>query len=89
VDSFTVVVVLRAPRGLDGTAGGDLRMWQDEGEPTAWRTSIECAADDLEHALVLGRELADEIVDRNTHDAAVEEVVTMDDERQLVWRAEP
>ena len=89
VDTFTVVVVVRAADGVDDAAVGDLSMWQDDADPILWRTSIDCAAEDLDEALVLGRELADGIVVGSPSGAAVEEVVAMDDERQLVWRANP
>jgi len=94
VDTFTVVFVLRAPPGFDGAAlerlplhDEGLRLWHDDADPTVLRGSVDCSADDLDGALAVGRELA-----RKTAAAlhlAVEEVAAMDDESQLVWRANP
>jgi hypothetical protein len=89
VDTFTLVVVLRVARDVDEVTTPTLRVWRDDADPTLWRGSTDCAADDLEGALLLGRDVANEIVAAGPVDAAVEEVVAMDDERQLVWRAKP
>jgi hypothetical protein len=100
VDTFTLYVAVRATRALDDAAveavGSRLRpddeglcIWRDDADPTLLRVSIDSPAEDLDSALGLGRELADETVGQSPSGAAVEEVVAMDDERQLVWRAEP
>jgi hypothetical protein len=100
VDTFTLYVVVRAARGLDdadlATVGRllrpddeGLRTWRDDADPTVLRVSIERPADDLDAALALGRALADETVALSPFEATAEEVVAMDDERQLVWRAKP
>jgi hypothetical protein len=88
VDTFTVVVVLRTADEVDDVAVDTLGLWRDDTDPALWRAATECTAGDLEEALVLGRELADQIT-AGPLDATVEEVVAMDDERQLVWRANP
>jgi hypothetical protein len=99
VDTFTVYVALRADRTLDDAAvdavagplrpdDPDLCIWRDEIAPDLLRVSVDCPAPDLGTALELGHELAEEAraLDGGL---AVEEVVAMTDERQLVWRAEP
>ena len=88
MDTFTLVVVLRIAGGVDEAAVGDLGLWRDDADPAVWRASTDCTADDLDEALVLGRDLADRIASGPLA-ATVEEVVAMDDERQLVWRANP
>ena len=67
----------------------DLCIWRDDADPTLVRVSTDRPADDLDAALALGRELAAETVALSPVGAAVEEVVAMDDEQQLVWRAKP
>ena len=88
MDTFTVVVLLRTASDVDDAAVDALGLWRDATDPDLWRASTECTAGDLEQALVLGRELAGQIA-AGPLDATVEEVVAMDDERQLVWRANP
>jgi len=88
VDTFTLVVVLRTARDVDGAAVGDLGLWRDDADPDVWRASTDCTAGDLDEALALGRDLADRIA-AGPLDATVEEVVAMDDESRLVWRANP
>jgi len=88
VDTFTLVVVLRTIRDVDDIVVGSLGLWRDDADPALWRASTDCTADDLEEALSLGRDLADQMAS-GPLDATVEEVVAMDDERQLVWRANP
>jgi hypothetical protein len=75
--------------GLLRPDGEELCLWRDDADPTLVRVSIDCAADDLDGALALGRDLADEVVTLSPVDAAVDEVVAMDDVHQLVWRARP
>lgn len=100
MDTFTLYAVVRAARALDDAAvsawGGllwpddeDLCIWRDDADPTLVRVSTDRPADDLHAALALGRDLAAETVALSPVDAAVEEVVAMDDEQQLVWRAKP
>lgn len=100
VDTVALVFVLRAARGWDGATiraigGGiavqhpDLRLRRDEADSTRLWGSGDCTADDLDGALSHGREPTDEMASACPPDVAVEEVVAMDDERQLVWRAKP
>ena len=88
MDTFTLVVVLRTVRDVDDIVVGSLGLWRDGTDPALWRVSTDCTAGGLEEALSLGRDLADRITSGPV-DATVEEVVAMDDERQLVWRARP
>jgi hypothetical protein len=96
VDTVTLLFVLRTPPGFDGPALHDLRLgdehlhvWPDGTDPTVVRGTIETSADDLDDALARGRELAGAMAAASPDDLAVEEVVAMDDERQLVWRPKP
>lgn len=96
VDTFTLLFVLRASRGfaaatLDGLRldGERLHVWHDDADPTVVRASLESRNDDLDEALAHGRGLAGAMAVASPGDLAVEEVVAMDDERQLVWRAKP
>ena len=100
MDTFTLYVVVRAERAFGDAAvsgmGGllrpddeDLCIWRDDADPTVLRVSIDCPADDLAGALALGHDLAAETVAVSPVDAIAEEVVAMDDEQQLVWRAKP
>jgi hypothetical protein len=66
----------------------DLMVWRDA-DPAVLRLSTDCPAADLDEAVALGRELADDALALSRRAGAVLEVVAMDDERQLVWRAEP
>jgi hypothetical protein len=70
----------------------NLLVWQDA-DPAVLRLSTDCPAADLDAALAVGLELADDVLALGVLElgvqGAVEEVVAMDDERQLVWRAEP
>jgi hypothetical protein len=66
----------------------DLLVWRDA-DPAVLRLSTDCSASDLEGAVALGLELADDALALCRRPGAVGEVVAMDDERQLVWRAEP
>jgi hypothetical protein len=66
---------------------GNLLAWRDA-DPTVLRMSTDCPAADLDAALAVGLELADDVLALGLS-GAVEEVVAMDDERQLVWRREP
>ncbi|HEV7187780.1 MAG TPA: hypothetical protein VGN28_07770 [Blastococcus sp.] len=88
MDTFTLVVVLRAVGDVDEAAVGTLGLWRDDIDPALWRASTDCTAGGLEEALSLGRDLADRITSGPV-DATVVEVVAMDDEQQLVWRANP
>lgn len=96
VDTFTLVFVLRTAPGLGDPAfeavrrhGEGPHLWQDDADPTVVRGSIEIEADDLDGALAHGRRLAEQAVGGSPVELAVEEVAAMDDERRLVWRAEP
>jgi hypothetical protein len=88
VDTFTLVVVLRTARDVDDAVVGHLGLWRDDTDPAVWRASTDCTAVAIEEALSLGRDLADQMAS-GPLDATVEEVVAMDDARQLVWRANP
>ena len=100
VETFTLVVVLRSELGFADAAlealevllrpyGEDLRVWRDGADVSVARVSIDCPSEDLDGALARGRDLAHDIVAASRPDVAVEEVVAMDDEQQLVWRAKP
>jgi hypothetical protein len=66
----------------------DLMVWRDA-DPTVLRLSTDCPAADLDGAVALGLELADDALALSRRPGAVQEVVAMDDDRQLVWRAAP
>jgi hypothetical protein len=93
--TFTLAVSLRLDAVpdddvLDALAGlrpGDdeLLVWRDG--DGAIRPSTDCSAADLEAAVAVGLELGDDALGHCP--GAIEEVVAMDDDRQLVWRAEP
>ena len=100
VPTFTRYVALRADRPLDDAAvaavADDLRpedeelcIWRDEQDGALLRVSVEGVADDLEAALDLGRALAEETAVASRFPTETEEIVAMDDEQQLVWRAKP
>jgi 2-iminoacetate synthase ThiH len=98
VPTFTLYAVLRAGGPLDDAAVAALaRVLRPEDEGLCiWRdgserllVSADCAADDLEGALEVGRELADEARALSPVPAAVEEIQAMTDEEVLVWRAAP
>ena len=99
VPTFTLSVAVR----LDTPPGGDvvdalrsslrpgdddLMVWRDA-DPTVLRLSTDCPAADLDGAVALGLELADDALALSRRPGAVQEVVAMDDDRQLVWRAAP
>ena len=97
---FSLYVALRAEQPLDDAALDDLSvvlrpeddercMWRDGTDAALLRVAVDCWADDLEAALGLGRDLAGEAVGLSSVALAIEEVAAMDEERQLVWRAEP
>ena len=101
VDTFTLYVVVRAARALDDAAVAALARSAAAGRrgplhlagrrrSRRWCGSRPTvAADDLDAALAArAATLAAETLARSPVDAAVEEVVAMDDEQQLVWRAE-
>ena len=100
--TFTLAISVRLDAVLDDDVvdsastlrPGDenLLVWRDA-DPAVLRVSTDCPAADLEAALAVGLELADDVLalgvlELGVH-GAVEEVVAMDDERQLVWRREP
>jgi hypothetical protein len=100
VPTYALYVALRAERPLDEAAVDDLAvvlrpeddercMWRDERDGALLRVSVDCVAGDLEAALDLGHDLAEEITVASRFPIAAEEVVAMDDEQQLVWRAKP
>ncbi|TFV76026.1 hypothetical protein E4P39_09025 [Blastococcus sp. CT_GayMR19] len=99
MDSYTLYVALRADRCLDDAAVAavgaplrpddeDLCIWRDADAPAVLRVSADCLAADLEAALELGHALAAETQALGPG-LAVEEVVAMTDDEQLVWRARP
>jgi hypothetical protein len=94
----TLFVALRAEQPLDdaavervsgGLRPGDegLRIWRDGQDDALLRVSADCSADDLEAGLQLAHELAEETAVASPFPTEIEEVVAMDDEQQLVWRA--
>ena len=96
---FTVLVALRfdpapAEDAVDGLLAAlrprddDLRVWRDT-DPRVVRLSTERAAPDLEAAVLLGQDLAEEALAASGSAGSVLEVVAMSDEHQRVWRAEP
>jgi hypothetical protein len=100
VPTFALYVALRAERPLDDDgldalalllrAEDDARcMWRDDRDGALLRVAVDCSACDLDTALDLGHDLAQEAVDLSSFALTVEEVAAMDDERQLVWRAKP
>ena len=96
VDSVTLYVALRADRPLDDAAVAavaralrpELRIWRDADDEALLRVTVDCAAADIEGALELGHAVAAETA-ALADGLAVEEVVAMTDEEQLVWRARP
>ena len=102
VPTFTLAISVRldaVPDGdvLDSAATlrpGDehLLVWRDA-DPAVLRLSTDCPAADLDAALAVGLGLADDVLALGVLElgvqGAVEEVVAMDDERQVVWRAKP
>jgi hypothetical protein len=66
----------------------DLMVWRDA-EPAVLRLSVDHPATDADAAVVFGLELGDHALALSRSGGAVEEVVAMDDERQVVWRATP
>jgi hypothetical protein len=99
VPTFTLAVSVRfdsAPgddvvdmlsSGLRAGDDGPL-VWRDT-DPAVLRLSIECTAADPDGAMAAGLALADDAVELSRFAGAALEVVAMDDERQVVWRAEP
>lgn len=97
VPSFTLSVALRSSAPLDDDAvdalravlrPGDpeLRLWR-EPDRAVLRVSTECEAEDLDAALVLGMQLADEVGEARP--GRVFEVAAMGDDDSQVWRAGP
>ncbi|WP_157944088.1 hypothetical protein [Blastococcus atacamensis] len=95
--SFTLSVALRSSTPLDDDAidrlrgalrPGDpeLRVWR-EPDRAVLRIATECEAADLDSALALGKELADEA--NEVCPGRVFEVAAMDDEDSQVWRSGP
>jgi hypothetical protein len=66
----------------------DLLVWRDA-DAAVLRLSTDCLAADLDGAVALGLALGDDALALSRHSGLVQEVVAMDDERQLVWRAQP
>jgi len=100
VPTFTLYVALRAEARLDddsvGAVAGGLRpgdeglcIWRDADDGAVLRVSVDCTAADLEEALDLGRDLAEETAGLSPFRTAVEEVQAMTDDEVLVWRATP
>jgi hypothetical protein len=99
VPTFTVLVSLRfdtAPVADDvdrlrealQPRDEDLRLWQD-GDPRVVRMTTERAAPDLEAAVFLGHDLAEEALELSGVAGSALEIVAMSDEHQRIWRAEP
>ena len=65
----------------------DLMVWRDA-DPAVLRLSVDRPATDAGAAVVVGLELGDHAL-ALSGGGAVEEVVAMDDDQQLVWRAKP
>jgi hypothetical protein len=100
VPTFTLSVALRTGQLLDDAAVATVAqvlrpqdessfIWRDEQDGARLRVSVDCVAAGLEAALDLGHDLAEEITVASPFPMAAEEVVAMDDEQQLVWRAKP
>jgi hypothetical protein len=96
---FTVLVALRfdtAPEDDDvhrlhaalQPRDDDLRLWQDS-DPRVVRMTTERAAPDLEAAVFLGHDLAEEALELSGVAGSALEVVAMTDEHRRIWRAEP
>ena len=95
--SFTLSVALRSSTPLDDASvdrlrgvlrpdDPELRIWR-EPDRAVLRVATECEAADLDTALGLGRDLADEANDACP--GRVFEVAAMDDEDSQVWRSGP
>jgi hypothetical protein len=100
VEAFTVYVVLRSAHAVDDGAvevvsralrsdAAEASVWRDGQDPTVVRVSVDVDAPDADGALDAGHALAQEALAACPFAAALEEVVAMTDEDQLVWRAEP
>jgi hypothetical protein len=100
VEAFTVYAVLRSAHAVDDAAvqamsralqrdGEEASVWRDGQDTTVVRVSGDVDAPDVEGALDAGHALAREALAVCPFPAALEEVVAMTDEDQLVWRAEP
>ena len=97
VPSFTLSVALRSSAPLDDTAVDTLRavLRPDDAELRVWRepdravlrVATECRADDLEAALDLGQDLAEEA--NAVCPGRVFEVAAMGDDDSRVWRSGP
>jgi hypothetical protein len=99
VPTFTVLVSLRfdtAPEADDvdrlraalQPRDDDLRLWQDS-DPRVVRMTTERPAPDLEAAVFLGHDLAEEALELSGGAGSALEIVAMTDEHQRIWRAEP
>ncbi|WP_147251498.1 hypothetical protein [Blastococcus sp. TBT05-19] len=95
--SFTLSVALRSSTPLDDDAidriraalrpdDPELRVWR-EPDRAVLRVATECEAADLDAALTLGKDLADEA--GAACPGRVFEVAAMDDEDSQVWRSGP
>lgn len=96
---YTVLVALRFDPALgedavDGLRAAlrprddDLRLWLDS-DPGVVRMTTERAAPDLDAAVLLGHDLAEEALELSGSPGSALEVVAMTDEHQRIWRAEP
>ncbi|MGY1834113.1 hypothetical protein ACI79P_03265 [Blastococcus sp. SYSU DS0510] len=94
---YTLTVALRSSAPLDDAAidalravlrpeDPELRLWR-EPDRAVLRVATECQAEDLDAALVLGMELADEA--NEARPGRVFEVAAMGDEDSQVWRSGP
>jgi hypothetical protein len=99
VPTFTVLVALRfdtvpGEQAVDGLRAAlqprddTLRLWQDT-DPRVIRMTTERSAPDLEAAVFLGHDLAEEALELSGSAGSALEVVAMTDEQQRIWRAEP
>jgi hypothetical protein len=97
VPEYTLSVALRSSAPLDDAAidalrivvrpdDDQLRLWR-EPDRAVLRLATECTADDLETALELGHDLAEEA--GGACPGRVFEVAAMDDEDSRVWRSGP
>jgi hypothetical protein len=97
VETFTLYVALRPEAPLDDAAvdglgavvrpgDDDLRLWREPG-PGLLRVSTECAAEDLDAALEMGRALGAETLAECP--GMLLEVAALGDDDSLVWRAVP
>jgi hypothetical protein len=99
VPTFTLALVVRFDAVRDDAAvdalgaalrvrDEDLLIWRDA-DPAVVRLSLDRSAEDADAAVLRGLESGDDAIGLSRCTGIVEEVVAMDDDRQVVWRREP